>query len=704
MNGKDPNRSLEKLRRSRKVLESRVQERTTELIRVNEALQAVIAEHKRAEQELFLLLSIIEAVCDCKDFNSAIKVTLQKVCETTGWQYAEVWIPRADGTALECSPVWFGRNKRVEEFRKSSESLMFAPGSRLPGFVWASKKPQWIQEVSAEPDTRYQRAELAKAAGLKAALGLPIVVGDDVMAVLVFYQQERRARQRRLVDLVSAVGAHLGSVIKHTRADQALLENQALLSAIMDNSSRVIYLKDLHGRYLSVNRQYENLFHVKREEIKGKSDHDLFPKELADAFRANDLKVAEAGTPLEFEETVQQDDGLHTYISNKFPMFDAAGLCYAVCGISTDITERKRMVEDEIAQRRKAESWLERLIETTQDGVISIDPQGHIVLFNPAAEKIFGYAQAEVEGKRVNLLMAEPYASKHDFYLDRYEESGEPRAIGRIRTVEGRRKSGEVFPIELSVTEVATGEDVRYAAFIRDVSEKTGMQEKLIESERLAAIGSASAAFAHEIGNPLNGMSMTVQLLERRLGRLESLDEGALSTVQRLKDEIHRLNSLLQEFASFSRREKYSFKPVSLAAIAGEVFSMELVNYIAHGIQIEPIFPPDLPLVFADRDKLKQALLNLCKNAVEAMPDGGELKVNAYSSGNEVTLDIIDSGVGIPEGMNIFEPFATTKASGTGLGLMIVRQIISAHGGMVTYTSERGKGTLFRITLPVTTS
>ena len=478
-----------------------------------------------------------------------------------------------------------------------------------------------------------------------------------------------------------------------------------LLGAMIDNSTRVIYLKDREGRYLLVNRQYETLFHLTCEEIAGKTDHDLFPREIADAFRANDLEVLAAGSPLEFEESVPQDDGLHTYLSNKFPLRDAAGLPYAVCGISNDITERKRSERMEALERERAETWLDRLIETTQDAVVSIDRQGRIVAFNPSAERIFGYTRAEAEGKNVSLLMAEPYASEHADYLARYDKTGERRAIGLIRTVIAKRKNGEVFPAELSVTEVTTQDDIRYAAFIRDVSEKSRLQNQLIESERLAAVGATAARLAHEIGNPLNGMAVTAQLLERRLARHgDTADEAVQAALRRLMEEISRLSSLIHEFSSLSRREKYNFRPVSLRAAVAEVLDFETTNYGALGIRVEKNFPQDLPPVRADIDKLKQAILNLVKNAAEAMPRGGMLTLHGRRSGEQAALDIIDTGLGIPDGVDIFEPFATTKSSGTGLGLVIVRQIVSAHGGSVTYSSERGKGTVFHLTLPFHTS
>lgn len=967
--------------------------KSSDLVKANEALQAVLREPERAEQEVRLLLSIIDAVCGAEEFNDAIRATLQQVCDATGWDCAEAWLPSPDHSVLECAPVWYCRVVEcVEVFRALSEGSTCAPGVGLVGRVWVAKEPEWVRDVSAESETRFIRARIAREAGLKAALAVPIMAGEEVLAVLVFFMLEARKRDQRLVEIVSAAAAHLGSVIRHKQADQALKESRELLGAIMDNSSRVIYLKDLQGRYLLINREYERLFHVNRDEIKGKTDHDLVSKEAADAFRGNDLKVAEAGVPMEFEEVVGQDDGIHTYLSNKFPMFNAAGRCYAVCGISTDITEQKaaekeireerdeleaevqrrtkalantvkdlheeiverkkaesrlqeserrlstlmsslpgiayrcrndrsrtmefvsrgsrdltgywpselienRMVafgelvhpddrnrvweevqealreqkpfqlvyriatarreerwvweqgrgvydsgenlealegfitditerrqatealrrteaelrrvmdsvsdylwsaevdrrgrltyryyspvvekitgrppefymqgperwlstiypedlpqvekayrrikteqsdheeaeyrivlpdgtirwvrdsanakrlEDgtswldgvvsDITERKRAETWLHRLIETTQDAVVSTDEHGLIALFNPAAERVFGYSRAEVLGNHVKMLMVEPYASEHDGYIARYKQTVGWGPLCTVRSVEGRRKNREVFPIELSVTALETGGEIRYVAFIRDVSEKTKMQARLIESERLAAIGAATAAFAHEIGNPLNGMSMTVQLLQRRLAKVSGVGATAVDTVQKLKDEIRRLTGLLQDFSSFARRETYVFKPVSLATVAGEVFSMEEEKYRAQGIRVEQNFPANLPLVLADRDKLKQAMLNLCKNAAEAMPEGGTLKVQARDARDEVMLEITDSGAGIADGVDIFAPFTTTKPTGTGLGLMVVRQIVAGHGGTVSFTSEQGKGTTFRISLPL---
>ena len=361
-----------------------------------------------------------------------------------------------------------------------------------------------------------------------------------------------------------------------------------------------------------------------------------------------------------------------------------------------------QVIMRDVTEQRRAEAWVRSLIETTQDAVVSIDRHARIVLFNPAAQRIFGYQPEEVVGQKVNMLMPEPYTSEHDSYLERYERTGEAHAIGRIRTVTAKRKNGETFPIELSVAKIPSDQEVQYGAFIRDISDKTRLQQTAVENERLATIGTMAAKFGHELGNPLNGMSLTIQLLEQRLRRqLPALDDQVTSTLTRLKSEISRLNTLLQDFRSLSRKETYNFEIVQLAELVADAIEIESLHYAERGVNVEKQFAPGLPKVRVDIDKMKQVILNLAKNAVEAMPTGGRLLFAGSANHAAVTLEVTDTGAGIPAEVDIFEPFFTTKSFGTGIGMTIVRQILAAHGGSISYHSESGKGTTFSLQLPL---
>jgi signal transduction histidine kinase len=222
-----------------------------------------------------------------------------------------------------------------------------------------------------------------------------------------------------------------------------------------------------------------------------------------------------------------------------------------------------------------------------------------------------------------------------------------------------------------------------------------------MENERLAAIGTTAAKIGHELANPLNGMALTIQLLKRRLeAQTNPVDRQVTSTVNRLENEVSRLSMLLEHFRSLSRREKFEFRPVALSALVGEALEIEIPRYAEQGIQVECCFPADLPRLVVDIDKMKQVILNVVKNAAEATASGGKITIKGSASEDSIVLEVSDTGIGIPPGLDVFAPFFTTKPSGTGIGLAVVKQIISAHGGAITYHSAHGKETTFVITLP----
>lgn len=476
---------------------------------------------------------------------------------------------------------------------------------------------------------------------------------------------------------------------------EALQQQLDFAESLIETAPVIILVLDSEGRILRFNQYFAELSGYRREEVHGK---DWFATFIPEAERNTIYeKFMEAlRTPyLRNVNSILLRDGQLRDIEWSVKLLAIPDSDKVqVLAIGRDVTEQVR-----------AQASLSNLIDTTQDAVVIIDRQGQIELFNAAAERVFGYTRKEVIGQNVQLLMPEPYASEHQGYIDRYERTGERRAIGRIRTVAAQRKNGEVFPIELSVTEIRSGSDVRYGAFIRDISDKVRLQEQLVERERLAAIGATAATFAHEVGNPLNSMFMLAQLLERRLHRqYATVEESVLTPLHNLMSEMQRLLALLEEFRSLARRQQLQVKPVSLPLLINDLCTVEAPYHAAHNIEVAREISPDLPLIEADAEKLKQVLLNLCKNAVEAMPQGGTLTLRAHNSGGRVRLEVSDTGIGIPTGLDIFEPFTTTKAQGTGLGLTIVRQIIAAHKGTLNYSTLPGQGSTFTIDLPITQS
>jgi signal transduction histidine kinase/CHASE3 domain sensor protein len=223
--------------RDNEQLEIRVQERTAELVQANEQLQHEVNERRRTQKELGFLQSMKQAIFESSDFHTALGVTLQKVCEATDWNFGEAWIPRPDGSALECSSAWYTNGNGLEEFRRISEKLLFLPDTGIPGRVWFSRKPEWRQDVSSESKEVFLRNQAAINAGLKAALGIPIIANDEVVAVLVFYRFEARQKDQRLIELISA-SRELGLFIQHKRAEEEVykaLEQERELNQLKYN-------------------------------------------------------------------------------------------------------------------------------------------------------------------------------------------------------------------------------------------------------------------------------------------------------------------------------------------------------------------------------------------------------------------------------------------------------------------------------------
>jgi len=347
-----------------------------------------------------------------------------------------------------------------------------------------------------------------------------------------------------------------------------------------------------------------------------------------------------------------------------------------------------------------AHERLRQLVETCQDAVLFIDRSGRIKMANPATCLMFGYEPEELRDADVRMLMGEPYASRHQGYIDHYENTGTRKAIGFIRQVSALRRNGEEFPIELSVTEIAEeGDGARYGAFIRDVSEKARLQGQLMERERAATVGTTASMLVHEIGNPLNNMALQLQALRRKVARLADGDE-AVGKVDSCLGEVARLSRLVQEFRALSGRRRISRRKVALTSLLEGVPVAVLGS--ARRIALVRTFGDGGVHVLADPDKIQQVVLNLCHNAVDAMGEaGGTLSLRTRIEGSDFVLEVADTGSGVAPGTDIFAPFVTTKPDGTGLGLAICSEIVREHGGTLTYETTLGEGTTFRLRLPL---
>ncbi|HEY1376776.1 MAG TPA: PAS domain S-box protein [Gemmataceae bacterium] len=396
-----------------------------------------------------------------------------------------------------------------------------------------------------------------------------------------------------------------------------------------------------------------------------------------------------------------------------------------------------RAVEDAL---RASEARLRTILETAVDAFITINDRGIVESFNPAAQRLFGYAAAEVVGRNVSLLMPSPYAEEHDGYLDRYLRTGERRIIGIGREVVARRKDGTTFPVDLAVGEAVVNGHRIFTGAIRDLTDRKRAEDQLREANRrleraladlqakgdevrtmsqqlwqatkLATVGELAAGIAHELNNPLATVSLRVEALLAGL----PADHPHRRPLEVVEGEVERMANLvanlLANLLQFSRRGR---QHVSTLDVRAELDgTLELIHYHLRkrGVEVRRGSGGDVPPVHADRQQLRQVFLNLLTNASDAMPSGGTLtlRVEAVPPDDDggaagVAVEVADTGVGIrPENLaKVTEPFFTTKeeGKGTGLGLAICKRIVQEHGGSLTIDSSVGRGTTVRVALPV---
>jgi two-component system, LuxR family, sensor kinase FixL len=362
---------------------------------------------------------------------------------------------------------------------------------------------------------------------------------------------------------------------------------------------------------------------------------------------------------------------------------------------------QQQIVERELAVQklRETETLFRSLLESAPDAMVIVDAQGMITLVNSQTERLFGYDRKELLGKPVEQLVPARFRDRDQDHGGLFAKN--PHVRPKVTGMElfAVRRDGSEFPVEISSSPIAMGREVLMSAAIRDITERKQAERLLQEKERLATLGTTAAVFAHEIGNPLNGISTSLQIVKSILESADKIDPVLQETLEVAFQEVQRLATLLSDYRTFARPQRLNLRPANVTQIVEEVLSAQLATYRAAKIALQTQLE-NVPGIFVDHEKLKQVILNLCKNAVEAMPNGGSLTVKATATEGGIILEVTDTGEGIAHGVDVFQLFRTTKPEGTGLGLPIVQQIISDHKGTITYRSEIGKGTTFTIVLP----
>lgn len=389
--------------------------------------------------------------------------------------------------------------------------------------------------------------------------------------------------------------------------------------------------------------------------------------------------------------------------------------------------------EARLAQRSQARSV--GVLETADDGIISLDSGHRIIFFNRAAERLFDYGAAEVLGQPLDLLLPQRYLDSHRRHVDEFAHTGKTsRRMSERAEVFGRRRDGAEFPIDASISRLQLADEIILTVSIRDITarrqheaalhalhqeleqrvaqrtaELRATTQQLWQAAKLASVGELSAGIAHELNNPLATICLRI---ESALARTAP-DDPRRRALEVIQQEAKRMADLVSNLLQFSRRGADARSTVNVGEELTKTTELIDHHLRKREVRIAQDFDPQAPMIAADRQKLRQVFLNLLTNAADAMPGGGELrlKVSAAMLENSrlgVVIEFTDTGHGIsPEHLpNVFEPFFTTKeeGKGTGLGLAICRRIVQEHGGRLAIESQPGLGTTVRIELATSAS
>ena len=536
-----------------------------------------------------------------------------------------------------------------------------------------------------------------------------------------------------------AVLAVIRDITEQKRVEKELQDSHALYESLVQLLPQNIFRKDRDGRVTFGNARYCASLKRTLPELLGKTDFDLFPQETAQKYVRDDQEIMRAERPLDTIEEHVLPDGKRIYVHVvKTPVYNAQDEVIGIQGIFWDVTEEV-IAHQAVANSEKR---YRQLTEATMDGIVVIDPDGNIVLFNPAAERMFGFHANEVLGSPVRRLIPEEFRDLNTQGVAKFLETRMSEALGRAREFKGKHKDGSDFPIEivLSVLTDPGGErPAQILAAIRDLTERNKMRAFLVQNEKLASIGLLSAGVAHEINNPLAYVANNMVVLERDCSGLldlialyEAAGEpanpelaarirDAVETVDlpyvkanlarilsRTRDGIERVSRIVHSLRGMARTDATGRQDTRIPDLVDSSLEILHGKYKRLGVVVHQEHDPH-PVVPCVPTQISQVILNLLVNAFQAIEashrEDGRIDIRTKRRASEFLIEIQDNGAGIkPEhASRLFDPFFTTKevGEGTGLGLSISHHIVSAHGGKIEVDSKPGDGACIRVHLPI---
>ena len=499
---------------------------------------------------------------------------------------------------------------------------------------------------------------------------------------------------------------------RHTHRQGKLAKDLAdELNLLIDGAEgHAIYMLDPEGRVTIWNKSAERLKGWSAAEVVGRSAEIFYPEAARAAGKLQaDLARARAEGRVKEEDWRLRKNGSEFLADITLtPLYDDQGALRGFGKVIRDVTAQRAAERQLSASANQFRS----VLATVPDAMIVIDDAGRILSFSAAAERLFGFREEEVIGTNVSGLMPSPDRERHDGYIHRYLTTGERRIIGRGRTVIGQRRDGSTFPMELSVGEAITEGDRIFTGFIRDLTEKQRAEERieqlrsdLVHAARVGAMGTMASTLAHELNQPITAV---VNYVSGARNLMRGATPEELETVREAlgeaASEALRAGGIVRRLREFVARGETEKSVEDLAGLVDEASKLALIGAREKGVDVAFDFDPTARAVLVDKVQIQQVLINLMRNAIEAMADSPERRMTVSSRPDApgyVRVTVADTGPGVaPEiARTLFRAFASSKPEGMGLGLSICRTIVEANGGRIWMEPRSGGGSLFHFTL-----
>ncbi len=490
-------------------------------------------------------------------------------------------------------------------------------------------------------------------------------------------------------------------ITRRKRDEEELYRGRELLRSIIDNSTSVIMARDLDGKLLLLNKTLANLYDMPKEKALGTTLYDVYPKKVADQIAFWDNKVTTEGKAISYEENVPSNGDFRTYLSNKFPLRDSQGKIYGVGGVITDITERKnlqkkleehaktleRLVEERAESIRESEQNYRELYESFDEAFIATDWELTVIHWNKAAERVTLIPEKEALGKKIYEVLPEMNTVDIAPFYEMLRSEKPTRFMMNVKS----RQTGQDAIFEISSYASKLG-------IIVIVEDKTEEEQ----TKRLSTIGQVARMVGHDIRNPLQAITSELYLARQILADAAPKHKDlnvVLESIRSIQEQVDYINKIVSDLQDFAKQFKPEYREVELDSLVMSILStIRIPDNIKFTVDVE-----GSTKFVTDPTFIRRALTNLANNAIQAMPNGGKLTIKGTKTNGKVRLTVEDTGKGMPEDVKqkLFTPLFTTKSKGQGFGLAATKRLIDALNGTITFETQEGKGTKFKIELPL---